>query len=88
VQSDFGIAKTNLIEAEFQIDTYSSSGTMVEYDPQRIIEMIQDALVIFEKIRYEHLVARCLRNFAELQLQNNVYDEAKKHIEKSIIILK
>jgi hypothetical protein len=50
--------------------------------------MIQDALMIFKKCGHEHLVARCLRNFAELKYYLQETFEAKRHIDEALNIVK
>ncbi len=50
--------------------------------------MIQDALIIFKKCGHQHLVARCLRNFAELKYYLQDAFEAKRHIDEALIIVK
>lgn len=50
--------------------------------------MIQDALFIFKQIGFNHLVARCLRAFAELKKETDEPIEAKKNIDEALVILK
>ena len=81
------MAKTNLIEAEFQNKIFENN-YLVEYYPQKLTEMIQDALFIFKNVGQEHLIARCLRNFAVLKCRHQDYFEAKRHIDEALGILK
>jgi hypothetical protein len=57
-------------------------------DKKLISEMLNKAKEIFKKFKYEPLVARCLRNLADIKfLENDNYD-AKKLIDEALEIIK
>eukprot|EP00347_Sterkiella_histriomuscorum_P024050 403332474 len=85
---EYGYAKVNLIEAEFQIDKSYGSGLAIEYNPKKLTIILLEALQIFKKFRYENLQARSLRNLGLLKFRLGEYFEAKMHIEDALNLSK
>ncbi|CDW81385.1 UNKNOWN [Stylonychia lemnae] len=83
---EYGIAKVNLIEAEFQIEKSYGSGLPIEYNPRKLIMLLIDAIQIFKKFRYDCLHVRCLRNLALLKYRQDDWYDAKQHIEDGLNI--
>jgi tetratricopeptide (TPR) repeat protein len=85
---DYGTAKVNLIEAEFQIEKSYGSGLSIEYDPDKITTLLIEAHSLFKKYKYESLQVRCLRNLAILKSRMEEYYEAKRLIEDALNLVK
>ena len=86
--SEFGVAKTNLVEAEFQIENSFGLGMLLEYDPKKISNMLSEAIILFKKYGCESQAARCLKSLAELEYHMNDCLSAKNHIENALDIIK
>lgn len=84
----YGLAKTFLQYAEFEIDNKYGTGINLEYDSKTIRVHLEEAYLIFKNLGNEHLKARSLRNLAEVNLFDDEVYEAKRNIEEALKIIR